>query len=206
MRLQAQWLVLQQNPEGLFFINGNAEPRSPPFESHNKDVVVTRDGPWTNVTTIYGIELNCHTNHFMCVYRLSGWYYSKTQGLLGNMDTEHYNEYMKPDGTIASTVIDFVNSYELTGLSSCQIPADFAVPEDSACVAAEKSHLKNECAALFNDDSSYLAPVFDVVDQESFFHACNENAEKCKKPMDMANPCISLARIEGVHVDIVGCA
>ncbi|WP_411026455.1 VWD domain-containing protein, partial [Salmonella sp. s54395] len=69
-------LTVEIDSKGLFFINGNAEPRSPPFESHNKDVVVTRDGPWTNVTTIYGIELNCHTNHFMCVYRLSGWYYS----------------------------------------------------------------------------------------------------------------------------------
>lgn len=189
---------------GLFFINGNPEPHSPPYVSPEEDVIVTRDGPWINVTTTYGIDLHCHDDHYMCIYKLSGWYYSKTQGLLGNLDTEHFNELIKPDGTIASSLIDFANSYEVTGLTNCQIPLDETAPEDPSCYDEDKTDLESKCDDLFNEES-YLSPLFDIINPQPFLEACKEHAKKCGPSLDIVNPYVTLGRLEGIFITIPGC-
>ncbi|KAJ8040656.1 hypothetical protein HOLleu_15014 [Holothuria leucospilota] len=197
--------TIKIDQDGLVFIDGNPVPQSTPFVAPNNEVVVTRDGPWVNVTTTHGIELLCHEGHFMCVYRLSGWYYAKTQGLLGNLDTEHFNELIKPDGTIANTLIDFANSYEVTGLSQCQIPANFELPEDPSCFTADQNTIKEKCRAIFSSES-FLVPIYDTINPEPFLQTCLEMAEKCMDTDKIVNPYITLGRIEGIFINISYCA
>jgi len=195
-------VVIKINDEQKVFINGVPEHRELPYQTPDRQVKITREGPWVNVTTKYGITINCHEKHFLCTMKLSSWYHGKTQGLLGTFDREIDNEMRKSDGTNATTIIEWVNEYEVTGHSYCKIPPGRNVfPTRSGTCDEPASSMITVCENLFMDPISQFAEAFNKIDNGPFFEMCNHMARECLDVCDVAHGYVSVCRDEGIMIE-----
>ena len=93
------------------------------------------------------------------VVSLSGWYYGKVGGLLGNFDYETHNDLMTPNGAVEKRMRRFLNAWEVD--NSCKSTQTYIdrVPAKST----------DECQAVFDSSSSNLRPCFLAVRLNSKF-------------------------------------
>jgi hypothetical protein len=87
------------------------------------------------------------------IVALSGWYYGKVGGLLGNIDNEPNNDLTTPEGETDPKLRKFLNSWEVD--SSCR--STMAYSENEPKVKSP------ECSAVFDASSSSLRPCFILV-------------------------------------------
>jgi len=194
--------VIKINEEHKVFINGNPESSELPYQSVDRKIMVTREGPWVNVTTKYGITINCHEKHFLCTMKLSSWYHGKTQGLLGTFDREVHNDMRKPDGTNATTLIEFINAYEVTGHSYCKIaPGRNTLPTLTGTCDEPVSAKIQVCEDLFMNPESQFSEAFNMISAGPFFEMCNHLARDCRDVCDVAHGYVSVCRDEGIMIE-----
>lgn len=115
-----------------------------------------------SLLTSYGAEVQCSEDLKTCHIRVSGFYSGKTRGLLGNGNSEPYDDYLLPNGKITEKTSDLGNAYRTR--------------QDCAAVTASgdehpKSHSNEFCSQYFGRDSS-LRLCFLFVNPTNFREAC----------------------------------
>ncbi|OWK10905.1 hypothetical protein Celaphus_00006916 [Cervus elaphus hippelaphus] len=89
------------------------------------------------------------------------WGIGLSAGLLGTNDNEASNEMMLPDSTLASSLEEFTQAWQLAG--------DCRAVEKTQPVCPEQSPI---CRATFHEPHSSLASCFGVVDPTPFLSLC----------------------------------
>lgn len=113
----------------------------------------------------HGITVSCHLERDFCSVVMSGWYFSKTAGLLGTYDNEPFNDMYKPKGHIAQKVRSFARSWELErGCRTRNIAQDEEISKNSRSYQM--------CEQIFQNHSSSLRPCFGQVSPDEYFKMC----------------------------------
>ena len=110
---------------------------------------------------------------------------------------------MTSKNSIASSLLEFVNSWEVTRDPECQLT--YIETERAKC--AETSYIQR-CRALFKDKESPLGHLKSVVDPEPFIKACEIDYKDCESqtPKDMKHcnttaAYVELVRLQGEWAD-----
>ncbi|XP_043770238.1 uncharacterized protein LOC122701385 [Cervus elaphus] len=120
-----------------------------------------RDDPRIELTSEDGVSITCDVRAGLCGLTLSVWQHGLSAGLLGTNDNEASNEMMLPDSTLASSLEEFTQAWQLAG--------DCRAVEKTQPVCPEQSPI---CRATFHDPHSSLASCFGVVDPTPFLSLC----------------------------------
>ncbi|XP_070317228.1 uncharacterized protein [Odocoileus virginianus] len=120
-----------------------------------------KDDPRIELTSEDGVSITCDVRASLCGLTLSVWQHGLSAGLLGTNDNEASNELMLPDGTLASSLEEFTQAWQLAG--------DCRAVEKTRPVCLEQSPT---CRAFFHDPHSSLASCFGVVDPTPFLSLC----------------------------------
>jgi hypothetical protein len=186
-------VAVEIDSKNIVRINGKSKPTELPYQTENANVTVMRKGDWVNVTTVYGLSLLCDSKNLNCLVNISGYYHNKTLGLLGTNDNEPSNDWRKRNGRNATNIIDFVNSYEVSGLSSCKKNPGRGINRIEWYEVPCNNPESPLCDILFKSDKSPFRPCFDKVNPESFRQACRTDSSKCETAEPSRGICYSTA-------------
>ena len=157
--------------ENVVHINGLPTLQELPYQTPiSKELTIMAKGPWVNVTSTKGIALSCHLEMFPCIFHLSGWYHGKSRGLLGNLDTEHHNEFILPEGGITTDLAEFISAYDVSPQTSRNV-----IPSRLGSCRS----ISEKCREMFLDEDSTLNATFQDINQEEFYNFCVEETRKC---------------------------
>lgn len=159
------------NQNGVATLNG--KPADLPI--HKNDIHSWRDYHTISIFTSFGASVQCSTDLRVCHFSVSGFYLGKTRGLLGNGNSEPFDDYQLPNGKIAENFADFGNAYKST--KSCK-PVAF---DDHA----KHAHSNEHCTKFFSSDSP-LRYGFFFVDQTNYREACEHAADTSADKLDAA--------------------
>ncbi|XP_040158471.1 apolipophorins [Anopheles arabiensis] len=142
---------------------------------HQKDVYVFRKYYTVTVGTKYGAQVMCTTDLKICHFFVSGFYFGRLRGLLGNGNYEPYDDLAVPNGKITEVSTDFANSYKTS--QACAAVADHG--HDS------HDHSSPTCAKFFGSESSLKLCSY-LRDQTGYKEACNHAAHDAGEKADEA--------------------
>ncbi|XP_072173028.1 uncharacterized protein [Diadema setosum] len=180
----------------VVYIDGEPTFKELPYQTPvSKELTIMRKGPWVNVTTSSGMALLCHSDHFLCIFHLSGWYHGKSRGLLGNVDTEYHNEFVLPTGELTTDLLEFVRSYDVSPVSN---PRNVVPSRFGSCAADYEM-----CRALFLDDNSVLKETFSVINRTEVYNFCIEDTKQCLQTCQISNAVVTLGKELGMNVSYV---
>ncbi|XP_039297130.1 LOW QUALITY PROTEIN: uncharacterized protein LOC111054146 [Nilaparvata lugens] len=125
------------------------------------------------VTGKRGFQLQCAFQHGVCVFTLEGWYYGKTAGLLGTMDSEWSNDLTTADGQLTADAATFVDSWLLGGGTHdiCHVPTHSSA-RNMGPGGATPAQRQAKCAALFASKESELSRCYNVVEPGFYHRSC----------------------------------
>jgi hypothetical protein len=88
----------------LFFfhflqVKANGQPAEYPLVSG--DIVAWRDFESVNVYHKAGLRVSCKKEYNVCMFYVSGFYFGKTRGLLGDLDYEPWDDFRQPNGQVS---------------------------------------------------------------------------------------------------------
>ncbi|KAK6621829.1 hypothetical protein RUM44_001636 [Polyplax serrata] len=125
-----------------------------------------------------GVHITKYHRQDAFLFRISGFYFGRTRGLLGTISNEHYDDYLLPNGHVASTTTEFVDAYKVN--DACPPVTEF--PPTPAHV--------DECTKFFSSDS-ILHSGFGFINHEIYREACDQHAssspDRLKAACDMAS-------------------
>lgn len=132
------------------------------FPYHQGTLHAWRDYHTVSLLTEYGAQVECSEDLTTCHIRVSGFYSGKTRGLLGNGNSEPYDDYLLPNGKITESTSELGNAYRTR--KDCEA---VATSGDSH----PKSHSNEFCSQYFGRESS-LRLCFLFVNPSNFREAC----------------------------------
>uniref|UniRef100_A0A1A9WQC0 Vitellogenin domain-containing protein n=1 Tax=Glossina brevipalpis TaxID=37001 RepID=A0A1A9WQC0_9MUSC len=103
---------LELNDAGVLKLNGNPVE----FPLHEHGMHAWKLHYTTYIHSEYGVTVMCTAHLKVCHVEVNGFYKSKVRGLLGNGNTEPFDDFTLMDGTVASNTENFLSSY---GLGKC---------------------------------------------------------------------------------------
>lgn len=124
-----------------------------------------------------GVDVMCKLPHDVCVLKLSGRYFDRTAGLLGNFNFESYDDLKTPGNEVQTNITAFTESWKV-GKNCIQSEAatldlNRVIPTMDAVVNFDPLHPDNQaCASMFLDNCSPLAGCHGGVDPDSFYRMC----------------------------------
>merc|ERR1719462_1025417 len=124
-----------------------------------------------------GMKVTVDLKNFFASISVSGWYKGKSQGLLGTLNNEAHDDWRLPNNMITNNVNEFMNAYELSGKSQCQL--NHKTDNVKTC----DGKTSKMCAAYFDAEASTPSPFanfFKEVDPTPFMEAC-ARVTKCKR-------------------------
>ncbi|GBP78976.1 Apolipophorins [Eumeta japonica] len=138
--------------------------------------------------TSYGLIARCTSRLTVCYIEVSGYYFNKLRGLLGDGNNEPYTDFKLPSGRVATSEAEFGNSYRLA--ASCP---QVRTPDHSHHL----SSLPAACEQVFSGQSP-LRPLSLLLDVDPFkqacTHACTANPGKAlQEACDLARGYAALA-------------
>lgn len=182
---------IEINENGVASLNG--KPADLPI--HKNEIHSWRDYYTISIFTSFGASVECSTNLRICHFTVSGFYLGKTRGLLGNGNSEPFDDYQLPNGKIAENSAEFGNAYKST--KSCK-PVAF---DDHA----KHTHSNDLCTKFFSSDST-LRFGFYFVEQTNYREACEHAVDTATDKLDaacnIAEMYASTCRKEMIPVDI----
>jgi len=158
-------IVSDQHDSVEFFLNSaliaNGQPAEYPFGG--TDMAAWSDFESVNVKHNAGLWVVCKKAYNVCMFYVSGFYFGKTRGLLGDLDYEPWDDFRQPNGQVTSKVNDFGNSWKVN--PSCADVSgathhDHDMPEPP------------ECAHVFGGATSLRLGYY-LVPSASFREACS---------------------------------
>lgn len=162
---------IEINENGIASLNG--KPADLPI--HKNDIHSWREYYTISMFTTFGARVDCSTDLRVCHFSVSGFYLGKTRGLLGNGNSEPFDDYQLPNGKITDNFADFGNAYKST--KSCK-----AVPFDDH---AKHAHSNELCTNFFSSDSPLRFGFF-FVDQTNYREACEHAVDTATDKLDAA--------------------
>ena len=130
-------------------------------------VTILREENEIRVNNKNGVWINCDLVHNQCTVEVSGWYFSKTGGLLGTYNNEQIDDFTTVDKERLQNVGQFAASWSLG--ARCR-PTNSAI--DVSNEVAPESRRYDVCAKYFVDESSPFRRCFKVVDPKPFMKMC----------------------------------
>lgn len=149
-------MFMEINDSGVLKLNGAPIE----FPQHTSGIHAWRKFYTVWMFSDYGVQVMCTTDLKVCHVDVSGFYTSKTRGLLGNGNAEPNDDFILADGAIAPDLSSFGNSY---GIGKCNFV------NINGPVKPEHTELCNE---IFGHDSP-LAFGFLFVNSAPFRSACD---------------------------------
>lgn len=126
----------------------------------------------------YGVRVHCIADLSVCHIAVNGYYHNRLRGLLGNANSEPYDDTQLPNGKISEKIAEFGDAYKLQ--QSC--PA-LSVPEqhqhDKDDAASE------ECRKAFDWNSS-LRGCYIFIDPQPYREACAHVVAKASNKQEAA--------------------
>lgn len=149
-----------------------------------------------SLLTTYGAEVVCSVDLTTCHVSVSGFYSGKIRGLLGNGNSEQYDDYLLPNGKITESTSELGNAYRTR--QDC--PAVTASGDDY------KKAVSNEfCSQYFGRDSP-LRLCFLFVSPSNYREACEHavqgSSDAQKAACSIATTYASRCRQEFIPVSI----
>ena len=134
------------------------------FPVHQNDIHGWRSYHAIHLYTAYGAEIECTTDLRSCYFTISGYYLGKTRGLLGNGNSEPYDDYLLPSNKITDSTAEFGNAYR----TQAKCAPVTATGDDHA---AHAGHSTEFCSKFFSGQST-LRYCFFFVEPSSYREAC----------------------------------
>lgn len=125
------------------------------------DTIIYRDGDVLIIDSAKGFTLNCNLQFDLCWFDLSGWYFGKTAGLLGNMNNEKYDDNVLVEQSIES----FTAPTLKWSMENCTQD----LPQKKPDITQE---IFNICDGLFRSKVSYFVNCFGVINPDPFYEMC----------------------------------
>ena len=174
----------------------NGKPQD--FPAAQGDLTAWRRYDSANLRSRAGVFVTCDMQRQVCQFFLSGFFFGKTRGLLGNMNYEQFDDMILPNGKISNKISEFGNAWKVN--AECN-----DVPH------VEHDHAKesySECANFFSGNSP-LSSCFPYINPAAFRTACEHVATEAKSDDLKKKAACNLAfaytqscRYEHVKVDI----
>ncbi|XP_071952665.1 uncharacterized protein [Antedon mediterranea] len=204
--LVLQEMSIKLNGENKIQINGREEIQELPYQSSGKEVTIVRNGQWVQISTTYGIDIKCDSLYQMCLFNASRWYYNKTLGLLGTLNDEKHFDMRKPDGSVAQTLTEFANAFEISGNKQCKIvPGKDEIFNRGPRDCSEEP--STDCEFYFNDPASPLAECFNTINVAEFKSLCEEETkcypESSKAICNATTSYVEMCRSHGKQIEHV---
>lgn len=178
---------VEVSPGGIVKLND--KPTELPV--HKANIHVWRRYYTLSFLSKYGVFVQCGMDMRVCHVSVNGYYHGKLRGILGNGNSEPYDDFTLPNGHIATDFAQFGNAYKAT--ATC---AD--VPFDE-----HKDEKSNECSSTFGYDSS-MKYCYYFVDhrpyREACEHAVHHATDKKDAACNMALAYSSACRMENIFI------
>lgn len=134
------------------------------------DIIVHRDLDMLTVTSAKGFILSCNLRFDVCWFELSGWYYGRTAGILGNMNNELNDDYHGPLGQTLLTDRSYLDSWALGATAASSTEDEEA--EQPTIPAHIADDVRKQCDSYFHSKLSPFASCFGVVDTLPYLDMC----------------------------------
>ncbi|XP_070616334.1 uncharacterized protein [Erythrolamprus reginae] len=132
-----------------------------PLQENGTNIRV--DANHVEMTAAEGALIVCDLRYDFCTFTLEGWHHGISAGLFGTNDNEAGNEWMLPDRSLAKSLSEFIQAWQVNGRCS------EVEREDKSCVDEQSTGL---CQTFFQDSASPFRSCFGVVNPEPFYHWC----------------------------------
>ncbi|XP_071522346.1 uncharacterized protein [Panulirus ornatus] len=109
------------------------------------------------------VTLTCWSTHQACVVSVSGWFHADTRGLLGNLNLDPANDFMRPSGKVALGGKVFSQSWRVS--PQC-------LPERAHIEVPPDAHAHYLCDRSLLHYTSPIFPCHDTVDIMPFHDTC----------------------------------
>lgn len=129
----------------------DGQPTELPYYSDKLTVI--RSGSTVTLESSVGLSVASDFTRDYIIVSLSGYYYGKVGGLLGNIDNEPLNDLMTPEGITVDKIRKFLNSWEVD--RSCRSTMSYS--------EREQRQKTEECISFFDSSASSLRPCFPEV-------------------------------------------
>ena len=129
-----------------------------------KNTVVSREVNMIIVESKRGFLLKCNLEFDVCSFEVSGWYFGKIAGLMGTMNNEKYDDFMKSDNKLAATETEMLDSWKTS--SKCNSLTEVTPKKEFT------SDLVLICDSFFKKKTSYFSSCYSLVDSEPFYEMC----------------------------------
>eukprot|EP00092_Neocalanus_flemingeri_P021561 GFUD01023385.1.p1 GENE.GFUD01023385.1~~GFUD01023385.1.p1 ORF type:complete len:4113 (+),score=926.88 GFUD01023385.1:759-12341(+) len=190
--------VIKINKDGKVLLNNNMIDLPVILD----DTFLKREGHKITLLNKKGLKVICNLIHNVCTFKVSGWYFGKTGGLLGVYDNEPSNDRMTSGRVIVDDLKTFTDSWQITNNCASnyeEIELD------------ETEWDKQKCSDYFEKTSSPMVPCFDTVDPKPFLVMCTKQMEYMKKnPTETKGFCqvassyIELCKVNNLEMWIPG--
>lgn len=167
----------------------NDKPTEMPI--HKGNIHAWRRYHTLSFLSMYGVFVQCGLDMRVCHITVNGYYHGKLRGILGNGNSEPYDDFTLPNGHIATDFAQFGNAYKTT--STC-----VDVPFDE-----HKDEKSDECSSTFGYDSSMKYCYYFVDNRpykEACEHAVHHATDKKDAACNMALAYASACRIENILI------
>jgi len=160
---------------------------------------------WNNVivSNNKGLTVTIDPKHGFGIVDINGYYFGKTQGLLGLYNYEPYDDLRTVDGQQASSVTEFANSWEVS--KECRSKQNYA----DLMEARPGSPAYSLCESYFKSRWSRLSLAYPLVDPQPYFHICLQELAKTpeqsvvtEKVCRVAAVYTAVAKREGLDLDL----
>lgn len=142
-----------------------------PWQSSDEQTSVTIDRGLVDMNIKkWGIKLTCNIHDRRTYINLAGFHFNHSLGILGTNDREPSTDFRLPSGQVTQSISKFLNSYELSGDSSCL--------HDDMPKACGRSSLK-KCQEYFQLSSSPLKACFTQVNPRPFMVCIRKDSVEC---------------------------
>ncbi|XP_070811438.1 apolipophorins [Pituophis catenifer annectens] len=125
--------------------------------------IVQVDTNHVEMATADGALFFCDLRYNFCTFTLDGWHHGVSAGLFGTNDNEAGNEWMLPDHSLAKSLSEFIQAWQVN--SRCSE----VMRDDKSCVSQQSAEI---CQIFFQDSASPFRNCFGVVNPEPFYHWC----------------------------------
>lgn len=126
------------------------------------ETVVYREADILMVESGKGFLLSCNLQFDLCWFEVSGWYFGRTGGILGNMNNEGYDDYKGQQDQLCGSDEELLDSWSL---DSCK-------PEHTAVQHNATEEVLAACDTFFRRKTSYFDNCFAVIDPMPFYEMC----------------------------------
>ncbi|KAG4078631.1 hypothetical protein HA402_015221 [Bradysia odoriphaga] len=176
---------VEVSPGGIVKLNDKATE----MPVHKANIHVWRRYYTVSFLSMYGVFVQCGLDMRVCHISVNGYYHGKLRGILGNGNSEPYDDFTLPNNHIATDFAQFGNAYKTT--ATC---AD--VPFDE-----HKNEKSDECSSVFGYDSS-MKYCYLFVDRRPYMEACehavHHSTDKNDAACNMALAYASACRMENI--------